>query len=1183
MTNHPLEELDSQTPQDSSPSSTTPIRKRDMLRSFLRLPKSKEAKHKASSQSLNFQPPSQQSTRPTLLVSKASNHPHSDNSLATSPSDLSETPPHPTPQPSQITTTHPVIDIFPENISKPVGSLSSTIDGTEEHPDIDTIEDLQDSTLEKVELDWLEEMKKDPMEQDHLRWLVARMVEVFIADTTKDSPKIAEIVVLGPVLQKESFRKLLSSFINDFDNTRILDVNLLRGLIALMRCARSGFLVSDDLIKILSILRVRLQGTHQQSTEYSYHLTLAVSTVLDVMADHKVQDLDRVAEQEPLSGVLSGLKDSLDPHLMYQACYAFQALQYVPNNESALQEVLRNSAGVADSLIKISAVFKLDLASVLEGLGSLQKSVSDIIEVTGTVYEGVLSLMESGQGVLDSLKEGLGSGQKRPWYPAIKAAYVFVQAGQLKDLKQLILEAPCRRSPLFQWGICQLLGEIAIDPLWSDTTRQQTVSFLGHLYQEDPEWGQDESVKTWMLTIITKLSASSESLVSTVASALLQDLDQDNTSIQYPYSVLAILPISTSSSILAKVHSIPYVEYDLHKLILQRKDESKLAVYIPPMAKANLQVSDDDLFPLIDKVEEFLASDRQVMLILGDSGAGKTTFNNHFELVLLQSYIRGGRIPLFINLPSIERPDQDLIAKQLRIYNFSETQIQELKQHRQFILICDGYDESQLTTNLHVSNMFNRANQWNVKVVISCRSQYLGQDYRDRFAPQGGGHYSRSDLDLFQEAAITPFSKEQIQDYVEQYVPLEPRTWTTQDYMERLTNIPNLMDLVKNPFLLSLSLEALPKVTEGQLDLATIKITHVQLYDIFVDYWLDVNKRRLQRNTLSKDDRAALDDLLDAGFVSRGIKFSTRLASAIFEKQKGNPVVQYVQMEDRKSWKAEFFGRDPEIRLLRESIPLTRTGNLFRFLHRSMLEYFLSRAVFDPRSHGVSDDHSTQTDSHLEAALSLDRHGPLYERNLVAEPSVIQFLCERVRQHPSFEKQLLVVIEQSRTDPTAAKAAANAITILVRAGVRFNGANLRGIRIPGADISGGEFDCAQLQGADLTKVNIAGSWLRKVDLDGAQMDDIRFGELPNLRIGGAFTACAYSPDGLMLAIGRANGTLSVYDTTTWIERYQYSEDTRAQITYVAFSPNNQKLVIATNGGTLRLWDTPSSGSALIME
>ncbi|KAG0287737.1 Transducin (beta)-like 1 X-linked receptor 1 [Linnemannia gamsii] len=369
--------------------------------------------------------------------------------------------------------------------------------------------------------------------------------------------------------------------------------------------------------------------------------------------------------------------------------------------------------------------------------------------------------------------------------------------------------------------------------------------------------------------------------------------------------------------------------FDLECALLDLKtrqlEEVCQPVYIPPMAKANLQARDDDLFSLIDKAQEFLTSNRQVMLILGDSGAGKSTFNKHLEVELLTAYKRGGPIPLFISLPAVDRLKKDLVAEHLRMNNFSEEQIKELRQYRQFVLICDGYDESQLTINLHTTNRFNRPGQWNVKMLISCRTQSLSQEYHSRFMPEGKSHYTRQAADLFQEAVIAPFSKKQIENYIEQYVPLEPRTWTTMDYMDSLTAIPNLMDLVKNPFLLTLSLEALPGVTEGRQNLSLIQISRVQLYDIFVRHWLDVNSRRLLRNTLCKEDRETLEQLLEAGFTSMGIDFSTRLATAIFEHQDGNPVVQYVHLKDKKSWRADFFGPDPEIRLLRESSPLTHS------------------------------------------------------------------------------------------------------------------------------------------------------------------------------------------------------------------------------------------------------------------
>ncbi|KAF9079737.1 hypothetical protein BGX23_003333, partial [Mortierella sp. AD031] len=113
----------------------------------------------------------------------------------------------------------------------------------------------QDETLDEKQRAWLREMEQDSIEQDHIRWLGTRMVEEFIKDPSKDSVEISEIVLLGPVLQKEHYRRLISCTIAEFEKSLILDVDLLQGLVQLVQSASPGFLVSDDLVKILSILR----------------------------------------------------------------------------------------------------------------------------------------------------------------------------------------------------------------------------------------------------------------------------------------------------------------------------------------------------------------------------------------------------------------------------------------------------------------------------------------------------------------------------------------------------------------------------------------------------------------------------------------------------------------------------------------------------------------------------------------------------------------------------------------------------------------------------------------------------------------------------------------------------------------------------------------------------------------
>ncbi|KAG0282577.1 chromatin binding protein, partial [Linnemannia gamsii] len=652
------------------------------------------------------------------------------------------------------------------------------------------------------------------------------------------------------------------------------------------------------------------------------------------------------------------------------------------------------------------------------------------------------------------------------------------------------------------------------------------------------------------------------------------------------------LPILTTDRPIEDLTDL--VDDNLQTLRMRRLQEYHQPIYIPPMAKANLQAQDDAIFPLLDSVQGFLTSDRQVMLILGDSGSGKSTFNHHLENLLWKNYNIGDPIPLFINLPAIERPDQDLIHKQLKIYDFSDNQILEMKMNRQFILICDGYDGSQLNVNLHITNRFNQRDQWRTRMIISCRTQFLGPVYIERFSPQPTDHYGAAQVDRFQQAITLPFSEKQVQSYVAYYVSLEPRPWVAEEYMLMLTTIPSLMDLVKNPFLLTLTLEALPSVTKSHQELSNIRITRVRLYDYFVDQWVGVNMRRLQNSALNKDDRETLAELVDRGFSSLAVDFSTRLARAIFDKQENNPVVQYIHFRDKNSWRAEFFGTQPMVRLLRDSSPLIRSGSLFQFIHRSMLEYFFSCTVFEPNNHRDKNEFRPQTELGSYDVLPLDPNCPLFKRDLIKEPSIIQFLSERVKQSSDFEKQLHNVVELSKSDTTASTAAANAITILVRVGTLFHGADLRGIRIPGADLSGGQFDSVQLQGADLRGVDFTRSWLRQADLTHTRLEGVRFGELPYLKEEDEVTACAYSPGGSIFVTATRKGLrgiINIYNALTWtrmntlyIDRERIgSHSICISTNSIAFSPDSRHFVTGGNDGTVRLWDCAEGKKLLEME
>jgi hypothetical protein len=246
-----------------------------------------------------------------------------------------------------------------------------------------------------------------------------------------------------------------------------------------------------------------------------HQLTLAVSHVLDAMADTNVTGLDRETLHEPLSTYLGELKNSSDPFLVYQAAYAYQALLCVPDNETTWQAAMRRTGKVIQGIAGlVSAVKSFDLIKFMDGLNDIQKGIGGASKVAGVVtmaYVRVTSLVEGGQDFLNGLQEGLSFERKRDWYSALRGADIMIQDGELATFRKFVCEAPCRLDPAFQWGVCQRLGEIAANQMWEMDIRRNAISFLGEIYHNDTVWGEQAGVKQWILNILMQLASSSGS------------------------------------------------------------------------------------------------------------------------------------------------------------------------------------------------------------------------------------------------------------------------------------------------------------------------------------------------------------------------------------------------------------------------------------------------------------------------------------------------------------------------------------------------------------------------------------------------------------------------------------------------------------------------------------------------
>ena len=408
-------------------------------------------------------------------------------------------------------------EIFPTNTLPPAADFNPPEPGSrlKDTPQLACCLGLLQSSYDPNDIvdpdtkSWFQLVNNDPDEQERLKALATNVVRAFKGEGFKDAKTVAEVVYLSSVLENEDFRHLTREFCSGINQSVLLDVYQLEGLARLVQGVQTGYLDADDLVKILELLSARLKGTHQQSTGHLYQLTLAVSHVLDAMADASVKDLDRKTLHAPLSSYLDELKGSPDAYLVYQAAYAYQALLHVPDNESLWQAAMRRTGKVMQGVFGLMSAAKgLDLDKFIESLEKIQQGLagaSQVVQVIRTSYESAASLVASGQGFFECMKEGFSFSRKCAWYPALRGADVLIRDGHLADFRRLICEAPCRYDPAFQWGVCQRLGNIASSSKWDSETRRGAIGFLGEMYKNDVLWGHQAIVKQWILTILMQL------------------------------------------------------------------------------------------------------------------------------------------------------------------------------------------------------------------------------------------------------------------------------------------------------------------------------------------------------------------------------------------------------------------------------------------------------------------------------------------------------------------------------------------------------------------------------------------------------------------------------------------------------------------------------------------------------
>ncbi|ETO08161.1 hypothetical protein RFI_29227 [Reticulomyxa filosa] len=643
-----------------------------------------------------------------------------------------------------------------------------------------------------------------------------------------------------------------------------------------------------------------------------------------------------------------------------------------------------------------------------------------------------------------------------------------------------------------------------------------------------------------------------------------------------------------------------------------------LETYIPLQAN-NYPCTDNDdngkhdSYDCHQRVVDLLAEEkkneqeyeRNIMLIQGKSGSGKSLFCRHLEEFLWESYTSGSTIsiPLYISLPKCynELNEKQIISQALQMKQINKEIIDAIRENISFVFILDGFDEIFDKYNKNDSDAryfydrFN-LNEWNAKIIVTCRNHALN-DGDIKHVLIGPNNMTTTSM-----IYLWPFSKEQMNGYIEKFVKMNKKNkmndysnWATQQYEETLSNYPNLHKMIEEPFLLRMILTVLPSLMK-QHPTGT-KISKAQVYEAFNEQWIDMHIKnisdklselRIQMNPkkiklafqrycqdlafemfiqqnqvatendkiLSKSDS---ETEMDVKNVDKGVEAKVNEIDAsgantkhFWKKYFNNGNASKRNEDDKNQNVKENIKSESQDVWARyfngDSIAkyvLRRVGdNKYQFLHKSCQEYYTAqKIIFDILSckHNILDNIDSADQQFETYVQKLFINYELLNEEL----GIIHFIAERIHDtNPTFtnlKPRLFHIIEASKTSVHVQVAAANAITILNAANVNMHYKDWSNIKIPHAILDRAFLEGTNFSNANLDNVTFYQACLNKANFTNASMNGIYFGE------------------------------------------YAYLEGHLSAVRGIKFSPDATKIMSYSDDKTIRIWDASSRRLLHILE
>jgi hypothetical protein len=583
--------------------------------------------------------------------------------------------------------------------------------------------------------------------------------------------------------------------------------------------------------------------------------------------------------------------------------------------------------------------------------------------------------------------------------------------------------------------------------------------------------------------------------------------------------------------------------------------------------------------------------------ILGEFGTGKTWVAIHYASKALQKYreskdmgLKRPRIPILIPLRdyakavSVESLFSEFFFRKHEIPLPGYSAFEELNRIGKLLLIFDGFDEmaSRVDRQSIINNFWELAKVVvpGSKVILTCRSEHFPEAKESRSLLSAELRASTAELSgeppQFEILELEKFDKDQISRALSLRV--------SSDKVDRVMNLPQLLDLTRRPIMIDFVLEALPDIELGK----PVDLSHVYLYAVRRKIESDIAARRTF--TSLADKLYFLCELSWEMLSTERMSINYRLFPDRIRNLFGDSVKE---QKDLDHWQYDMMG---------QSLLVRNSEGDYSPAHRSLLEFFTAYrfaaqlGVLAPDFTELAKEQSSVDGSAAPECYSWSKYFrretrdgtvvpivPLKEfkveefRELVESigklpftRATIELMENMLSRHDTVDASLLAIIQKTRDKPSneTGMVGGNIATLLVNRNIdALKSRDLSGTKLQYADFGNADLTDCKLINCDLHYTKFRGSKLENVDMSGADLTGAQFAEM------GGVNAIALCPGGSMFATGGGDTNLHVWDTATGTEVFTFRGHS-APIRAVCWSQDGKYLASA-DGETLLLWKLSS--------